>query len=76
MKDDLENITWLIENGGDISIGRCDPVRCAATACDEPGQIAALVKKPNESLMDLLKRLDESIEIAWEEERYIDEINH
>lgn len=75
MENKFDNISWLIENGGRISIGKAGPVLCAALACDEDSQLAALVKGENESLMDLLKRLDNSIVLAWEEEKYIDEIN-
>ncbi len=58
-----------------MSIGKIGSISCAAVACDEDSQLAALVKKENESLMDLLKRLDKSIILALEEEKYIDEIS-
>jgi hypothetical protein len=34
-----------------------------------------LVRRPRESLEDLLTRLDEAIRMAYEEEQYTDEIN-
>ena len=71
----LENIECLIDGDGDISIGRFGPVRCAAVACDEGGSLAMLQRKPNETLAQLLERLDKAIEKAWEEEIYTDEIN-
>ena len=71
----LENIECLIDGDGEISIGRLGPVRCAAVACDEGGSLAMLQRKPNETLVKLLERLDKAIEKAWEEEIYTDEIN-
>ena len=71
----LENIECLIDGDGEISIGHLGPVRCAAVACDEGGSLAMLQRKPNETMVELLERLDKAIEKAWEEEIYTDEIN-
>ncbi len=71
----LENIECLIDGGGEISIGRFGPARCAATACDESSCLAVLRRKPNETLMELLQRLDKAIDQAWEADVYTDEIN-
>ncbi len=71
----LKNITWLVENGGQVSIGRHGPVRCAAIACDESSQLAALVKRNSETIEDLLARLDTAIGKALEEEVYTNELN-
>ena len=71
----LENIECLIDGDGEISIGRLGPVRCAAVACYEGGNLAMLQRKQNETLIKLLERLDKAIEKAWEEEIYTDEIN-
>lgn len=73
--DDLENLVWLVENDGEVSIGRIGPVRCAAVACDEDSQLAALAKQPDESFSGLLARLDAAIQKAWDEDIYTDEIN-
>ena len=72
---DIDNISWLIENGGEISIGKIGPIQCGAVACDEDSQLAALVKRDNENLFDLLQRLDKAIVQAWDDEVFIDEIN-
>ena len=71
----LENIRFLINGKGNITIGRIGPIHCAAVAGDEGQQLAALVRNPGESLEDLLERLDAAIEKALEEDEYIDEIN-
>ena len=71
----LENIEFLIDGEGDISIGRFASIQCAAVACNEHGSLAMLKRRPKESFFELLERLDRAIEKAWEEEVYIDEIN-
>jgi hypothetical protein len=71
----FENIDALVTGGGDITIGRIGPVRCAATAADGDQSLAMLVRGPRESLEELLDRLDRAIAKAWDEEEYIDEIN-
>ena len=71
----FENIEFLINGNGDISIGRVGPIRCAATAADEDQQLAALVRRRNESFEHLLQRLDAAIGKALEDAEYIDEIN-
>ena len=71
----LENIEFLVNGNGDISIGRVGPVQCAATAADEDQQLATLVRRPHESLVHLLERLDAAIGKALEENEYIDELN-
>ena len=70
-----ENIKCLVENNGEISIGRFGPCRFAAVAIDCDNMIAALKKKKDESLEELLNRLDKAIDLAFEEEIYTDEIN-
>jgi hypothetical protein len=72
----LKNIEELIDNYGEITIGRVGPVRCGATACDEADCLAMLVRRPNESFEDLLVRLDSAIEDAIEHDLFVDEINH
>ncbi len=73
--DTLENIDELISSDGQISIGRISPVPCAAIANDEHNCLAMLQRRQGESLHDLLVRLDAAIATAWNEERFIDEIN-
>ncbi len=73
--DALENIDELISSGGQISLGQMSPIPCAAIANDEHNCLAMLQRRNGESLRDLLVRLDAAIAIAWNEERFIDEIN-
>jgi len=71
----FENIEFLIDGNGDITIGAVGPIRCAATAADEDQCLAMLQRRPGESLFDLLQRLDTAIADAYENNVYIDEIN-
>jgi len=71
----FKNIDALVKSGGEITIGRIGPVRCGATAADEDQSLAMLVRRPGESLEELLARLDRAIIKAWDEGEYIDEIN-
>jgi len=71
----LKNIDFLVKGNGDVTIGRIGPIRCAAVAADEDRQLAALVRRPRESLQDLLARLDGAIKQAWENDVFLDEIN-
>jgi len=71
----FKNIDDLVKGNGDITIGRVGPVRCAAVAADRDQQLAMLVRRPRETLDDLLARLDAAIGKAWDEQEYIDEIN-
>ena len=70
-----ENIEWLVDGEGDVTIGRVGSIRCAATAADGHNALAMLVRRPKESLEDLLSRLDEAIRLAAEEDVYTDEVN-
>jgi len=69
------NIELLIDGNGDITIGAVGPVRCAATAADEDQCLAMLVRRPGESLSELLQRLDVAIADAYENSAFVDEIN-
>lgn len=69
------HIEDLIDSDGTITVGRVAPIDCAAIASDESTMLAALVRNKDESLLDLLQRLDEAIRMAVEEEHYTDEIN-
>ena len=73
--DALQNIAELIDNGGQISIGGIHPIPCAAVANDDHQALAMLQRRRGESLHQLLVRLDAAIATAWNEERFIDEIN-
>ena len=69
----LENIEFLVDNYGDITIGAIGPIRRAATAADEDQWLAMAVRRPDES--QLLQRLDAAIADAFENNVCVDEIN-
>jgi hypothetical protein len=69
------NIEFLLEDHGDITIGGIGTVPCSATAANEDQCFAMLVRRPGESLLDLLRRLDAAIGNAYETGDCIDEIN-
>jgi hypothetical protein len=71
----LPNTRFLIENGGNIQLGSIGPIACAAVATDEGSMLAALVRRPGESLDALLLRLEDALDRALNEDEYIDEIN-
>jgi hypothetical protein len=69
------HIESLIDGDGDITIGRVGPVRCAATAADEDQCLVMLQRRPGETLLALLQRLDQAIASAYDDGEFIDEIN-
>jgi hypothetical protein len=72
----LPNIEFLIDGNGEITIGAIASIACAAAAADEDQCLAMLVRRDGEPLGQLLIRLDRAIEIAAEDELFIDEINN
>ncbi len=73
--EQLPNIQELVTCGGNITVGQVGPVNCAATACDEHDCLAMLVKRDDETLGQLLERLDAAIDRAVEDGEFTDEIN-
>jgi len=73
--EQLPNIRELVTCGGEITLGQVGPIECAATACDEHDCLAMLVKGDDESLGQLLTRLDAAIHRAVEHGSFTDEIN-
>jgi hypothetical protein len=71
---DLPHIAALIADG-EITVGILNPVGCVAVATDGHNTLAMLKRRPDETLAQLLTRLDQAIERAWMEEIYTDEIN-
>lgn len=71
----LDNIDRLIRGRGDVTLGRVGPIRCAAVAASGDQPLAMLVRRRGESLEDLLQRLDDAIDRAWNDEEFVDEIN-
>jgi hypothetical protein len=72
----LPNIQALIDNGGNVSIGQIPPIRCAAVAADESNMLAALLRRDDENLVDLLNRLDGAVGKALDQDIFTDEINN
>jgi hypothetical protein len=70
----LPNIEDLIAYG-DVTIGVLRPIGCVATAADEDRCLAMLVRRRNETLGQLLTRLDRAFEKAINEDIFTDEIN-
>ena len=71
----MKNIGALIADGGDITIGAIYPIECAATAADNHNTVAMLVRRENETLNALLKRLDKAIGKFYDNDEIVDEIN-
>ena len=68
-------LQWYVDNDGRISIGRIGPIACAAVASDEDQMQVALVRRDDETFIDLLTRLDAALLDTIENETYVDEIN-
>ncbi len=71
----LNHIRALIDNGGHIMVGRVDPIAFAAIAWDGRQAVAMLQCRNNETLPDLLQRLDLAIDSAKRQGRRVDEVN-
>ncbi|RXH58409.1 hypothetical protein [Granulicella sibirica] len=72
--DLLPNLASFIEDG-EVTIGIVNPVGCVATAADQHASIAMLVGRKNETLTELLTRLDSAIGLALTEDIFTDEVN-
>ena len=71
----FKNIEELVDGSGTITIGAITSINCAATASDSDQCLAMLVRKKDETLLELLQRLDIAIEEAYENQKFIDEVN-
>ena len=69
------NIAALIDNGGQITLGALDPIKCVAIATDEASCLTMLQRRSGETLQQLLERLDAAIDRAWTADQSTDEIN-
>ena len=65
----------LIDEGGQITIGAMRPLPCVAIANDDHGSLAMLRRRSDESIPQLLRRLNDCIALAVEADEMIDEIN-
>lgn len=66
---------FLEGDDAQFSIGTIGPIPCAAVANDEHNMLAALVRRPGETLQQLLERLDAAVQLAMEQDIFTDEIN-
>ena len=72
----LKNITALVEDGGEITLGHLEASgKCVATATDDAQCLCMLVRRKGESLGGLLRRLDAAIVDAYENDHFSDEVN-
>lgn len=71
----MKNIEAMIADGGDITIGAVYPIECVATAADSHNTVAMLVRRENETLNALLKRLDKAIGKFYTDDETVDEVN-
>ena len=67
---------FLLHGDGQISVGEIGPIRCAAVASDNHNMLAALQRRDDETLMQLLQRLDAVLLHALEHDEFTDEINN
>jgi hypothetical protein len=65
--DRWPHIAALVANNGHITFGYIPPIQGAAIAADEHSLLATIVRRPEESLDDLLQRLDQAIGRALNE---------
>ena len=72
---DLPNIEELVDGEGQITIGALYPIRCVAIANDGHASLAMLVRRDGETLTQLLIRLDAAIALAYNEDKFTDEVN-
>jgi hypothetical protein len=71
----MKNIETLLDEGGQISVGKLSAFECVAAASDDHNSLAMLVRRDGESFNALLKRLDHAIGKAWSDDLFIDEVN-
>ena len=66
---------FLLHGDGQISVGKIGPIRCAAVANDDHNMLVSLQRRDDETLMQLLQRLDAALLRALKHDEFIDEIN-
>ena len=64
----------FIESGGTIDVGRIDVIDCAAVASDAATLWVALTRRDGEGLMELLRRLDDTLEMCLAHNQRVDEL--
>ena len=68
------NLEALIADG-EITIGQMYPIGGVAVATDGHNSLTMLRQRPDESLLEIMLRLDEAVKKAVESDLYTDEIN-
>ena len=68
-------IESLVDGEGQITVGTIYPIRCVAIANDAHNSLAMLVRRDGETLAQLLTRLDAAIALAYDEDKFTDEVN-
>ena len=71
----LPHISAMLESGGQIMVGAAKPLPYTAVAHDGKKTLAMLRRRKNETLDELLTRLDAAIATAQSTGRRVDEIN-
>ena len=71
----MKHIEKLIVVGGEITLGAQAPFDCVARAADCSNTLAMLVRRDDETLPALLKRLDKAIAAHYDDGRITDEVN-
>lgn len=69
----MNNLDALIEDGGEVTLGREDDYPCVAIATEED-VVAMLVRRDGETLTALLRRLDRAVGKYFETGVVIDEV--
>ena len=64
----------FITSGGTIDVGRIDEIDCAAVASDSETLWAVLMRREGESLLGLLRRLEETLERCLAHNEPVDEM--
>jgi hypothetical protein len=72
----LATLEWFVINGGgQVTLGAVAPIGCAAIAHDGKNTRVALKRQSGENLMRLLLRFDEALVQALDHNIVVDEIN-
>jgi hypothetical protein len=56
------HLTSLLDAGGHVTLGRMEPIECAAIAANGREVFAVLRRRPDESAASLMERLEAALE--------------
>jgi hypothetical protein len=71
----LAHIEALLDHSGQIMLGTVRPIVAAAVAHDGKQTLAMLKRQPDETVEQLLQRLDQAVHTATDTGARVDEIN-